>query len=207
MILTGADYVQMGRYDDVTLLDRVPEYFETERLVMRSPLIQEGKGTDSVIVNDAILESLDELKLFLPFAQNAPTLKETAINLQEARLDFLIGSQFRYLLFSKDSMQFIGVDSLQSIDYDVKKCELGYWICSKCSRKGYMAEAVQALVQIAFEQLDFKRVMIQCESTNWKSRALAERLNFELEGILRNEDLSADGLRWTDTCIYARVNL
>ncbi len=205
----------MGRYsdnDDVSLSEQVPEYVETERLLLRSPLIQgprihEQRLSDAVIVNEAILESLDELKLFLPFAQSAPTLLETEINLQEARLDFLHGLQFRYLLFSKQSSEFIGVASLQSIDYEVRKCELGYWIRSRCSGNGYMAEALQALVQIGFEQLELKRMMIQCETTNWRSRAVAERLDFELEGILKNEDLSADGLRWTDTCIYARVRM
>ena len=33
-----------------------------------------------------------------------------------------------------------------------------------------------------------------------------EKLGFELEGILRNDDLSADGKKLTDTCIYAKVN-
>lgn len=191
-----------GRY---LLSDDMPEYFETERLLVRSPLIGKAEIHDYVIVNEAIRESLDELRLFLPFAQVVPTLLETEINLQQARLDFLKRTQFRYLIFLKESAQFIGVASLQAIDYQVKKCELGYWIHSHCSGKGYMTEAVQELVRLGFEQLDFKRIALQCERTNWKSRALAERLGFALEGILRNEDLSADGLRWTDTCIYAKV--
>ncbi|WP_411345735.1 GNAT family N-acetyltransferase [Paenibacillus sp. WLX1005] len=190
-----------------TLADPIPEYVETERLLIRSPLIGRVEIHDSVIVNAAIRESLDELMLFLPFAQRVPELLDTEIDLQQARLRFLRREGFRYLIFSKESAQFIGVVSLQGIDYQVKKCELGYWIRSSCSGHGYMAEAVEALIELGFERLGFRRMAIQCESTNWKSRALAERLGFELEGILKNEDLSADGLRWTDTCIYAKVKM
>jgi RimJ/RimL family protein N-acetyltransferase len=47
-------------------------------------------------------------------------------------------------------------------------------------------------------------VEIRCDPNNVKSRAVAERLNYTLEGILRNDDRGVDGsLR--DTCMFAKV--
>lgn len=70
-----------------------------------------------------------------------------------------------------------------------------------------MTEAVKALTDYGLNQLEFRRIEIRCESTNLKSRAIPEKLGYELEGILRNDDLSADGSRLTDTCIYSSISL
>jgi len=48
------------------------------------------------------------------------------------------------------------------------------------------------------------RVEIRCDAMNQRSRALAERAGFSLEGILKNECRNPQGgLR--DTCVYACV--
>ncbi|WP_440603928.1 GNAT family N-acetyltransferase [Bacillus sp. GB_SG_008] len=180
------------------LLD-VPFQIETERLILRAPL-QSGDGRT---VNAAIKNSLNELKAWLPFAQNIPAVEETEINLREAHIKFLKRESFRFLIFHKDTNDFIGTVSIQGIDWDIPKCEIGYWINTPFSGNGYMVEAVKELTNFGLNQIQFKRIEIRCESTNLKSRSIPEKLGFELEGILKNEDLSADGRTLTNTCIYA----
>ncbi|MFQ3543037.1 GNAT family N-acetyltransferase [Halobacillus rhizosphaerae] len=180
------------------LLD-VPNQLETERLILRAPEI----AGDGVIVNQAIKDSLAELRAWLPFAQELPSPEETEINLRNAHIHFLKRESFRFLIFHKDTSDFIGACSLQSINWNIPKCEIGYWINTRFSGNGYMAEAVQALTDLGINHMTFKRIEIRCESTNVKSRSLAKKLGYTLEGILRNEDLSADGMRLTDTCYYS----
>ncbi|WP_345290165.1 GNAT family protein, partial [Streptomyces gulbargensis] len=64
-------------------------------------------------------------------------------------------------------------------------------------------EAIQAITNFGFEELKLNRIQIQIESTNEKSQAIPRKLGYNLEGILKNDDLSADGSRLTDTCIFA----
>jgi ribosomal-protein-serine acetyltransferase len=182
------------------LLD-VPIKIETERLILRAPL-QFGDGN---IVNLAIRDSFNELRLWLPFAQKLPTVQETEINLRNAHINFLKRKSFRYLIFHKVTEDFIGTTSLQGIDWDIPKCEIGYWINTRFSGNGYMTEAVKELTNVGLNQLKFRRIEIRCESTNFKSRAIPEKLGFEFEGTLRNEDLSADGSKLTDTSIYSVI--
>ncbi|WHY79873.1 GNAT family N-acetyltransferase [Neobacillus sp. WH10] len=181
------------------LLD-VPLQLETDRLILRAPL-QTGDGN---IVNQAI-RHLNELKVWLPFAQELPTVEETEINLRNAHINFLKRESFRYLIFHKGTNDFIGTTSLQGIDWDIPKCEIGYWINTRFSGNGYMTEAVNELTNLGFNQIQFRRIEIRCESTNFKSRSIPEKLVFLLEGILRNEDLSADGSKLTHTCIYSVI--
>ncbi|HDR7612264.1 TPA: GNAT family N-acetyltransferase [Bacillus mycoides] len=186
---------------DPILLD-VPLQIETDRLILRAPL-QAGDGN---VVYQAIKDSINELKQWLLLFQSIPTVEETEIILKNAHIDFLKRESFRYLIYHKDTNDFIGTASLHGINWKISKCEIGYWINTQFSGKGYMTEAVSELTNLGFQLLKFRRIEIRCESNNTKSRTIPEKLGFELEGILRNEDLSADSKKLTDTCIYAKVN-
>ncbi|MGN7940254.1 GNAT family N-acetyltransferase [Virgibacillus sp. 6R] len=183
------------------LLD-IPLQLETSRLILRAPK-QTGDGT---VVNMAIRDSFHELKIWLPLAQKIPTAEETEINLREAHIKFLKRESFRFLIFLKDTNEFIGSTSIHGINWDIPKCEIGYWINTRLSGNGYMTEAIKELVHFGISKIKFKRIEIRCESTNMKSRSIPEKLMFKLEGILRQEDLSADGRKLTDTCIYSIIS-
>ncbi|KAB2862391.1 MAG: GNAT family N-acetyltransferase [Exiguobacterium chiriqhucha] len=178
--------------------DTIPLGLETARLYLRAPLAD----TDARVVNESIRRSHEELKRWLPFAQDVPTLSETEANLQRAQELYGTGESFRYLIFLRETGTFVGTVSLFGIDWDVPKAEIGYWLDSTHTGRGYMTEAVEAVVRFGCAQFDFKRIEIRCESTNEGSRLIPERLGFQLEGMLRNEDLSADGMRLTDTAVY-----
>ncbi|OIK08654.1 GNAT family protein [Bacillus sp. MUM 13] len=183
------------------ILLEIPSQIETSRLILRAPR-QMGDGS---VVNKAIRASFPELKAWLPFAQTIPEVEETEINLRIAHVKFLQREAFRFLLFEKENKDFVGIASLQDIDWDIPSCQIGYWMNTAFTGKGYMTEAVQELTNLALNTISFRRAEIRCESENSKSRAIPEKLGFSLEGILRNEDLSADGKRLTDTCIYSII--
>ncbi|TCI30073.1 N-acetyltransferase [Exiguobacterium sp. SL-10] len=175
-----------------------PLQIETGRLYLRAP----RAGEDARVVNEAIRASHDELKRWLPFAQEVPTLSETEENLKQAQELYVTGENFRYLIFLRETGTFVGTVSLFGIDWDVRKAAVGYWLHTAHTGHGYMSEAVEAVVRFGFSHFGFQRIEIQCESTNEGSRMIPERLGFQLEGMLRNEDLSADGTHLTDTAVY-----
>ncbi|WP_409298945.1 GNAT family N-acetyltransferase [Peribacillus sp. SCS-26] len=183
------------------ILKDVPIQMETDRLILRAPL----QAGDGYVVHQAIKDSINELKQWLLLFQTIPAVEETEILLRNAYIDFLRRESFRYLIFQKGTNHFIGTASLHRINWEISKCEIGYWINSQFSGNGYMTETVNALTQFGFQQFKFKRIEIRCESTNLKSRAIPEKLGFDLEGTLRNDDLSADGSKLTDTCIYSLI--
>jgi RimJ/RimL family protein N-acetyltransferase len=184
---------------DPMLMD-IAEEFCTDRLRIRVPLPGDGKA-----VFGAIQASIRELKRWLPFAQEEQSEEKVELNLRNARAKFLIREDMRLLLFLKDSGQFVGSSGLHNPDWKVLKFEIGYWIDTRYSGKGYMTEAVQGIAGFAFRELGARRVEIRCDTLNLKSKAIAERLGFALEGTLRNEDVSVDGGRLRDTHIFAKV--
>ena len=54
-----------------------PESFESERLIIRAP--QPGDGAE---MNAAIRETFDDLKIWMPWAQEIPTIEESEANVR-----------------------------------------------------------------------------------------------------------------------------
>lgn len=182
------------------LLIKFPTEFSTERLLIRMPMPGDGKA-----VYHAIEASIDELKPWMAFAHKEQTEQDLEVNIREAYVKFIKREDLRLHIFHKDTGEFIASSGLHRINWDVPKFEIGYWIDTRYSGKGYITEAVQGIVDFAFNELKARRLEIRCDPLNVKSRRVPERLGFTLEGILRNDSLSADGKELRDTCVYALI--
>jgi ribosomal-protein-serine acetyltransferase len=66
-----------------------------------------------------------------------------------------------------------------------KSTMIGYWLGENVEGRGLMSKAVKAMISFVFDDLDLNRLELQAHVDNHKSRALAERLGFAFEGILR----------------------
>lgn len=176
-----------------------PSSFETERLLIRQPLPGDGKK-----VYESILESIDQLKKWMPWAKEAPTLEETEANIRQAYVQFLERSDLRFLLWDRNTLDFIGSSGLHRINWKLRKFEIGYWCRSCYSGQGYITEAVKGITVFAFQFLDAKRVEIHCDEENIASRRVAEKVGYRLEGILRNFELNIDQ-KLRNTCIYSMI--
>ncbi len=186
-----------------------PTEFTTERLLIRMPMPGDGKA-----VYDAINASLSELKPWMPFAHIEQSEADVEANIREAHIEaniseahikFLKREDLRLLVFLKDSGQLVASSGLHRVNWSVRKFEIGYWIDSRFSGKGYMTEAAEGICHYAVQELKARRLEIRCDTRNTKSSAIPERLGFTLEGVLRSESLSADSNELRDTCVYAKI--
>ena len=184
------------------LLLELPETIRTARLVLRSP-----RAGDGAAWFDALRESLPELRRYLgwlPWVASDPTPESAEVHCRTAQANFIARKDFLFLLLEPSSGRVLGAVGLHRPVWTTPKVEVGYWCRTSCTGRGYVAEAVAALVDYAFVHLDAVRVELVTDAENAPSRAVAERGGFTLEGILRQERRAADGsLR--DTCIYARL--
>jgi RimJ/RimL family protein N-acetyltransferase len=132
-----------------------------------------------------------------------PSVSNSEAYCRKALADFPAGRDMPYLLFTRDTAVLVGCVGLHRPDWSVPKFEIGYWCRSGCTGRGYIAEAVDAVALLAESELGAARIELITDAHNGKSRAVAERCGFVLEGILCNERRGSDGtLR--DTCVYAR---
>jgi RimJ/RimL family protein N-acetyltransferase len=181
------------------ILLSLPESFESNRLLIRAPLWEDG-----VKLNEAVKESREELLPWMPWAQNVPTVEESEIVIRRARLHFLDRTDLMLLLTLKETGELVGSSGLHRIDWQSRKFEIGYWVRSSFSGKGYISEAVEAITDFAVKELAANRIEIRCDLRNERSARVARRSGYTLEGVLRNDKCANDGsLR--NTMLFSKV--
>lgn len=158
-----------------------PAYrIETERLVIRC-----WDPRDAPLAHEAILASLDDLRLWMPWAHEEPkSLQEHTQSLRIFRGKFDLGEDFPYGIFNKDETKVLGGTGLHT-RRGAGVREIGYWIRSGYHDQGLATESTAALVKVAFEVDDVRRVEIRCDPGNRASAAVPRKLGFAAEGILR----------------------
>lgn len=180
-------------------LHNIIEIFYSDRLIIRKPSLE-----DIVEVNKAVKDSLIDLKPWLGFAQNEPTLIDSESDIRSALASFIMSENLRYHIFDKETKNFVGSIGLLNIDWDIPKFEIGFWINSRFSNKGFATEAVQVITEYAFSKLAAQRVEMPIDMNNSGSRKVAEKVGFDLEGILRKYDSHPDGYL-IDVCIDSKI--
>ena len=174
-----------------------PESFETERLLIRSPL--PGDGPE---LHAAVRESIEELTPWMPWPKEHRTVDDSEASARRARVAFLQRSELRMHLYLKGTDTLVGSSGLQGIDWEVPKFEIGYWCRTRFTGRGYVTEAVRGITAFAFDALGARRVDIRCDSLNHPSVRVAQRAGFRLEGELHNNEVGTDGSA-RDTLIFA----
>ena len=174
-----------------------PESFETERLLIRSPLPGDGQE-----LHAAVRESIEELTPWMTWPKEHRTVDDSEASSRMARVAFLGRSELRLHLYLKGTNTLVGSSGLQRIDWEVPKFEIGYWCRTGFTGRGYITEAVLGITAFAFDVLGARRVEIRCDSRNLPSARVAERAGFLLESELHNNEVSTDG-EPRDTLIFA----
>lgn len=181
------------------LLLEFPDSFETERLLIRAP--RAGDGSE---VNAAILDSIKELRPWLPWAHPIPTVGESEANIRGAVAKFLAREDLRLLLFLKGTNTLVGSSGLHRIDWKVPRFEIGYWARTPYAGRGYITEAVIGITDFAQKHLGARRVEIKMDTRNERSWRVAERAGYTLEAVIRHERRALDG-SLADGRLYARI--
>ena len=81
---------------------------------------------------------------------------------------------------------------------------IGYWLDAASEGKGVMTAAVATLADEGFDRYRLVRVEIRADVENHASKAVAERLGFQREGVLR-QSYRVIGDRYSDDAVYSML--
>ena len=151
---------------------------------------------------DNIVASREHLLPWLPWAHFYKDFKEMPefINGQIQKYDSneILGYDIIY------KGQAVGGIDLHNISSENNRAEIGYWLGKDFTGKGIASRATQAIIDYAFDTLKIHRILIRAATKNTASCAVAERLGFTKEGMLKDEQLLDD--IYYDTSVYAKIN-
>ena len=170
-----------------------------ERVVVRP-----YRPEDAPALHEAVAESRDHLRPWLPFADEHQTVEESLDFILHSSADWLLRQVMPVALFDAETGRFVGGSGLHPNNWDARVFEIGYWTRASEQGHGYITEAVRLLTDFAFDSLAANRVFIRCDARNTRSAAVAERLGFVREALVRNEMRAVDGsLR--NTLVFALI--
>ena len=84
---------------------------------------------------------------------------------------------------------FAGVIGTHPIEWLYRRVEIGYWLSERFQGRGIVTNACRAMLAQAFVAWKLNRVELHCATGNAKSCAVAKRLGFQFEGVLREAQL------------------
>ena len=120
----------------------------------------------------------------------------------EARLaDFAAGRGVQTSIVHRGQM--IGSCGLHAFDTTNRRSFVGFWIDADFQGRGFITASTRTLVDYAFDELDLNRVELHAAVENTRSRAVAERLGFTLEGVYRDAEWIFD--HYVDHAVYGML--
>lgn len=152
-----------------------PEMLETDRLLLRRPAMEDADSIFEEYAQDA------EVTRYLTWRPNR-TVEETQQFLRICLAAWEEGKLFQWVILRKEDDQLLGMIGFR---VDGHKLELGYVLARPYWGRGYMTEAVQAVVDSVLQQDAVYRVWAVCDVENQASARVLEKVGMQREGILR----------------------
>jgi ribosomal-protein-serine acetyltransferase len=173
----------------------MPEFEVTEGVLMR-PITE----SDAKELYELVDRNRSHLADWMPWAA-AQTLDGTAEFIRTAINQERDGDGLQVAVIVDGTIA--GVLG-HEIDRANRATRIGYWLAEDQQGRGLMTAAVNRLVKHAFDQMRLNRVEIEVATNNLRSRALAERLGFREEGVLREAQRFAEG-DYRDLVVYSML--
>ena len=126
------------------------------------------------------------LREWLPWVDQMHTVANFAYYISETKRRAAEKTDFGYaIIIDKNIAGRIG---LHHINQQNKIGEIGYWLADGLQGRGIITKCCTAIINHGFTQLGLNRIEIKCATENNKSRAIAEKLQFKQEGILKQAE-------------------
>ncbi|NHJ14071.1 MAG: N-acetyltransferase [Candidatus Thorarchaeota archaeon] len=179
-------------------LKMIPTRILTDRLVLRRYIESDAETLLAASIrNKEHLMKYEKENAILSIID----LNSAAIFIADLEREWIKGKHFFIGLFSKDANEFVGQIYIGEVDPEVPEYRIGYFADIRYEGGGYITEAVKKIVTVLFTEAGVHRISIECDDTNKRSIAVAERCGFTREGHLRDTKAHPNGER-TGTFLY-----
>lgn len=151
---------------------------QTERLILRRFKIEDWKDMQKYWVRDPnvqlmycepVYEAEDEIKGLL----------------KEYIEKYKSNENYRWAIINKKTGICMGQIAFFMVNSTNHFAEIEYCIGVKFQNKGYVTEAVNAILDFGFNTVEFNRIQISHRKSNLKSKRVIEKVGFVYEGNFR----------------------
>lgn len=150
-------------------------------------------------IYDLTVKNHSRLREWATWAQEPPTFESSTAYVNGRVAAYFQGNSVPCIIY--DGHTAVGFIELR-IDTERAIGDIGYWLDADAEGRGIVTRACKAMIEHG-RSLGIKRFELRIATTNDRSSAVAERLGFELEGVLKQTTPVLN--RRLDTRLYAQV--
>lgn len=169
---------------------------ETERLTLRRFTYEDADDMLKYWISDEKVQAL--------YGEPAYKTKAAVLTL----LDKYIGgyereNYYRWAIVLKATGECIGQIACFLVDDKNHFVEIEYCVGTLFQKRGYMTEAVKAVISFGFERIHLHKIQVSHKAGNISSKRVIEKCGFVYEGTLRDYFYHGDG--YTDRLFYSML--
>ena len=148
---------------------KLTDVLKGERIILRLPEVDDSQEMFELLQDDDILRYVNFTK---------PKSVEDCVEFIDYSLnEFAKGTEANYVIVNQGG-KLLGVASLMRIDWENSNAELGIWLGKSFWGKGYNYEALNLLIDYAFNDLDFQYLIASVKTGNVRSFRTVQNLGF-----------------------------
>jgi ribosomal-protein-alanine N-acetyltransferase len=177
--------------DDLRVFAKFPT-LTTERLVLRELREEDLEAGFRMFSNPEVMRYIGK-----PLHKSIEEAREF---LERNRSQFALRDGVRWAITRRGDDTMIGTCGHWRLMKEHHRAEIGYDLDAQYWGKGYMTEALRAILHFGFVEMELHSAEAQIDPDNQRSRNVLLRLGFRCDGRIR-ENFYFDG-RYTDTDIF-----
>ena len=155
---------------------RPPEIIETERLILRLPILSDAETIFRAYAQDV------EVVRYVIWKPHG-SVEETVAFISDRIAAWNDHRSFSWVITRKPTDDLIGMVEMRIEDF---KANLGYVIARRFWGRGFATEAACSIVNWALNQERIYRVWAVCDVDNAASARVLEKVGMQREGVLRS---------------------
>ena len=167
---------------------------ETERLILRKFVIEDSAAMYKNWASD------EEVTRYLTWPAH-PNQEISKIVIGDWITSYSNENYYNWAIVLKDKKETIGSISVVHMNEAVSKVHIGYCIGKTWWHRGITSEALKAVMDFLFEEVDVNRIEARHDPRNPNSGKVMKKCGMKYEGTLHSSDWNNQGI--CDACYYA----
>ncbi|MCW8932826.1 MAG: GNAT family N-acetyltransferase [Gammaproteobacteria bacterium] len=141
------------------------------------------KDSDAEAIQDALTHrQIADSMISIPYPYS---IEETKQDIKKYQQEQKSGKACVFVIEGIEDKNFYGLVEIRNIELEHSQAELSFWLATKAWGKGYMTEALQAIVNYCFKTLNLNRLYCYHMLKNHASGKTIKQSGFTQEGTLR----------------------
>lgn len=169
---------------------------ETERLTLREIAVDDA---------DAIFAMMSDLQVMRYYGVPMRSREEAVKRANSIRAAFQERNIVYWAMIEKTSGDFIGSGGFWRIIKPDSRAHIGYELVPAWWNRGFMTEAVSAMLKFGFETIGLHSIEAGIHPDNIGSQRVLEKLGFVREGYFREKYFDNERNSFIDAAVYSML--